>query len=230
MASSMKNAFESGEYKIEDLEETGVLPPIAQMFKEVDQLGEEVPFTNDPDPVLAALLFAQFMAALGLDPADPHLEDTPGRVTKMYLETLHPETFDFTVFAASPDEQEQMISVAEIPFSSFCAHHLLPFTGTAHVAYIPDTRIGGLSKFARMVEHYARRPQVQERMTAQIATALEEILEPRGVAVTLDARHSCMELRGPKAHGAVTRTTVLRGAFKENPETRAEYFARMGGL
>jgi len=146
----------------------------------------------------------------------------------LYMDRLIPNHKEFAFTTFEPGQSsDQMVSVNRIPFTSFCAHHLLPFTGLAHISYIPNGKMGGLSKFARTVHYFANQPQVQERLTFEVAGALEALLEPRGVAVTIDARHSCMELRGPQAVGSVTRTTVLRGAFKENPETRAEYFAQV---
>lgn len=168
--------------------------------------------------------FSVFLAALGLDDKDPHLAETPRRVATLYRDVLNGGApFTFTTFPA--DGIDQMIYVGRIPFTSFCAHHLLPFTGTAHIAYLPGDRIAGLSKFARVVQHYAASPQVQERLTRQIADRLEAELNPVGVAVVLDARHACMELRGAKATGAVTTTSDLRGPFRTNPSARAELLA-----
>lgn len=144
------------------------------------------------------------------------LEETPQRVAKAMLEMTHGytdidpsrllKTFD-------NDGKQDMIVVQDIPFYSLCEHHLLPFTGVAHIAYVPNDRIVGLSKFARLTDVYAKRLQVQERLTAQIADIIFKCLNPIGVGVVLDARHFCMEMRGVSKQGAVTRTTALRGAF-----------------
>jgi GTP cyclohydrolase I len=118
--------------------------------------------------------------------------------------------------------------VRDIPFHSLCAHHLLPFIGVAHVAYLPGARIVGLSKLARAVEHFARRPQVQERLTGQVADDLVARLAPRGVGVVLEATHLCMSLRGVCVDGARTRTTALRGEIRDDPATRSEFATLVG--
>lgn len=184
-------------------------------------------FVTDPDIDAATGHFKAFLRALGLDPAvDPHLEDTPRRVAEMYADALGGgEEFSMTTFPA--EGADQMIIVGSIPFTSFCAHHLLPFTGFADVAYIPSDTIAGLSKFARVVRTFAARPQVQERLTEEIANYLADVLKPQGLAISIDARHACMEARGVKAHGAITRTTVLRGKLKDNEQARQEYFAAL---
>lgn len=170
----------------------------------------------------AAMHFKRFLAALGHQPADdPHLEGTPLRVAKMYAELLGGKPFSFTTFPA--EGADQLITVRSIPFVSFCAHHFLPFTGTAAVAYIPGEKIAGLSKLARTVQHLASQPQVQERLTEQIADMLEERLGPRGVGVMLAARHECMELRGARAVGAITITTAVRGIIRDDPKARSEF-------
>ena len=181
--------------------------------------GPEAGAIFEGDTTLAATYhFARFMEALGLDvTGDEHLRDTPGRVAEMYAELLAgDQSFSFTTFPA--DGATEMVLVRDIPFVSFCAHHFLPFTGTAHVAYLPGERLVGLSKLARTVHEFALRPQVQERLTSQIADALTERLDPRGVAVIVSARHECMELRGAKATGATTITPAFRGAFTEGAE------------
>lgn len=187
---------------------------------------------RNPRPVnleLAAKLYGGFLAALGLwDDDDPHITRTPIRVAQMYADVLRGgEPFQFTTFPADDAAADQMVFVGAIPFTSFCSHHFLPFGGLAHIAYIPRDCLVGLSKLPRLVQAHAARPQVQEVLTAQIAQTLQFHLNPLGVAVTLDARHTCYEIRGPKAVGATTRTTVLLDAFKEQPHTRAEYFAQV---
>jgi GTP cyclohydrolase I len=157
---------------------------------------------------------------------DPHPEreglwHTPERVAKFYEEFLNPRPFDFTVF--ENDGSDQMVVQSDIEFHSLCEHHILPFFGTAVVAYIPGDKIVGISKLARCVDHFARRLQNQERITRQIADMLQEALEPVGVAVVLKARHLCMELRGIKKRAAITTTSCLYGAFKEEGSCRSEF-------
>lgn len=177
-------------------------------------------FTQDP-LIAAAWHFEAFMKILGFPvESDDHLEGTPRRVARMYRELFAERKFEFTTF---PSEGSQMIVVRDIPFVSFCAHHFLPFTGHAHLAYIPDQKIAGLSKLPRTVAKLAARPQVQERLTEQVADYLTEHLEPAGVGVMVVARHECMELRGIRSVGAVTVTSALRGLIKDDEKARAEF-------
>ena len=169
---------------------------------------------------------AELLGAIGEDTDRDGLLDTPRRVAAMYEELfsgLHDEpSRHLTVtFAADHDE---MVMVRDIPFASLCEHHLVPFIGRAHVAYIPgaDGRITGLSKLARLVDGFARRLQVQERMTTQIADAIEEVLGPRGVLVVVEAEHLCMSMRGVKKPGTLTITSAVRGLFRSDSATRAE--------
>lgn len=167
------------------------------------------------DVARAAACFAEFMIALGLDCDDPHLCGTPQRVARMFAtELFNPEPFAWTTFDA---DTSGLIVVRDIPFTSLCAHHFVPFSGVAHVGYIPQRAMVGLSKLARVVECFARRPQVQERLTEQIADAIAEHLQPLGVGVVLEARHLCMEIRGVKKPGATTLTSALRGALLDEP-------------
>ena len=168
----------------------------------------------------------EILEAIGEDPDRDGLVETPERVARMYAEIfrgLHedPASHLTVTFAAEHDE---MVLVRDIPLYGSCEHHLIPFAGRAHVAYIPGTdgRITGLSKIARLVEGFARRPQVQERLTTQIADALVTVLEPDGVLVMIEAEHLCMSMRGVKKPGALTVTSAVRGLFKTNPATRAE--------
>ncbi len=168
----------------------------------------------------------EILEAIGEDPDRDGLADTPERVARMYAEIyrgLHENPADHltVTFAADHDE---MVLVRDIPLYGSCEHHLIPFAGRAHVAYIPgqDGRITGLSKIARLVEGFARRPQVQERLTTQIADALVSALQPDGVLVMIEAEHLCMSMRGVKKPGALTVTSAVRGLFKTNPATRAE--------
>jgi GTP cyclohydrolase I len=157
---------------------------------------------------------------LGLDPSDPNLHETPERVARMYLEMFHglsegaePKV---TVF---PNEERYtaMVMEKDIPFYSMCSHHFVPFYGHAHIAYIPNERIVGLSKMPRIVEFYACRPQLQERLTEQIAGFMAEKLLPQGVMVVIEARHLCVEMRGVKKPGALTVTSAIRGIFFNRP-------------
>ena len=166
----------------------------------------------------------QILEALGEDPDRDGLLATPRRVATMYAEMtsglhLDPGRHLEVVF---PENYDEIVLVRDIPFTSLCEHHLLPFTGKAHVAYLPNGKVTGLSKLARVVEEIARRPQVQERMTLTIADLMEERLGSTGVAVVIEAEHSCMAIRGVKKPGTMTVTSALRGSFKSNPSTRAE--------
>lgn len=163
----------------------------------------------------------RLLETLGENPNREGLKETPQRVMKFYREFLTPPEFNFTTFDG--ETYDEMIIQKDIPFFSLCEHHLAPFFGTATVAYIPNGKIVGLSKLARTVDLYARKLQNQERITSQIAERLQEELEPLGVAVTLSARHFCMEMRGIKTHDVATTTTKLLGAFKDKPEARAEF-------
>ena len=155
------------------------------------------------------------------DPKREGLKDTPKRWAKMMAEVTSGHEFNMTTFE-NPN-YDAMVVEAGIPFYSLCEHHLVPFFGTATVAYIPDARIVGISKLARTVEHFSRSLQVQERMTQQIANLLQEKLAPLGVAVMLRARHMCQEMRGTKKAGIETVTTCLKGAFMEEPAARQEF-------
>ncbi|MEU2350719.1 GTP cyclohydrolase I FolE [Modestobacter sp. NPDC049651] len=168
----------------------------------------------------------EILAAIGEDPDRPGLVDTPARVARAYAETfagLAQDPYDVlaTTFAEDHDE---LVLVKDIPMYSTCEHHLVPFHGKAHVGYIPgaDGKVTGLSKLARLVEVYARRPQVQERMTRQIADALFEVLKPRGVIVVIEAEHLCMAMRGIRKPGSTTMTSAVRGIFREKQATRSE--------
>jgi GTP cyclohydrolase I len=164
------------------------------------------------------------LRALGVDPQSDGLRDTPRRVVDVFAALLTPEPFTPTTFANDAGYDELVI-VRDIPFHSLCEHHLLPFAGTAHVAYLPGERIVGLSKLARVVDHFARGLQVQERLTIQIADWLEERLAPAGVGVVLEAEHQCMTLRGVQKPGARTMTSALRGRLRDDARTRAEFLS-----
>ena len=170
----------------------------------------------------AEVAVADLMRALGMDVADPSLARTPHRVARAYSELLSPREFGLTTFP-NDEGYDELVVARDIPFTSLCEHHLLPFVGTASVGYLPGARILGLSKLARVVELFARRPQVQERMTKQVATWLDHHLRPRGVGVVVRAEHTCMTLRGVQARGATTVTSALLGTLRDDPRSRAEF-------
>jgi GTP cyclohydrolase I len=167
---------------------------------------------------------ADLLVALGQDPGDEHLADTPRRVAAAYAEMLTPRPFNLTTFP-NDEGYDELVLVRDIPFHSLCQHHLLPFKGVAHVGYLPGDRILGLSKLARVVELFARRLQVQERLTKQVADWLEDHLSPKGVGVVIQAEHLCMSLRGVEASGCTTSTSALHGLIREDPRSRAEFLA-----
>jgi GTP cyclohydrolase I len=170
---------------------------------------------------------ADLLAALGQDPSDEQLLDTPRRVAASYTELLTPTPFTLTTFP-NDEGYDELVLAKAIPFSSLCQHHLLPFTGVAHVGYLPAGRILGLSKLARVVELFARRLQLQERLTTQVADWLQVQLEPKGVGVVLEAEHLCMSQRGVRAAGARTVTSALHGLLRSDPRSRQEFFALTG--
>lgn len=166
----------------------------------------------------------EILLAIGEDPDREGLLETPQRVARMYAEFFSGLTQDpDEVLRASFAEQyNEIVLLKDIPFFSICEHHLLPFTGLAHVAYLPEGRVAGVSKLARVVDLYARRPQLQERLTDQIATFIETTLETRGVAVVLEASHSCMTIRGVRKPGSRMVTSAMRGVFLKDPRSRQE--------
>jgi len=173
----------------------------------------------------------EILLAVGENPDREGLAKTPGRVARSYTELFSglfedPRVHLRTVFKERYDE---VVLLRDIAFHSLCEHHLLPFTGRAHVAYLPDGKVVGLSKLARLVEGYARRPQVQERLTMQIADALMDELNPIGAVCVIEAVHTCMTIRGVRKPGSVMVTSALRGIFKENPSSRAEVLALISG-
>jgi GTP cyclohydrolase I len=170
---------------------------------------------------------ADLLVALGRDPDDDHLADTPRRVAAAYAEMLTPQPFSLTTFP-NDEGYDELVLARDIPFHSLCQHHLLPFHGTAHVGYLPGSRILGLSKLARVVERFARDLQVQERLTQQVADWLRDQLEPKGIGVVIEAEHICMSLRGVQAHGARTITSAVHGRLREDARSRAEFFALAG--
>ncbi|HEY7630060.1 MAG TPA: GTP cyclohydrolase I FolE [Thermoleophilaceae bacterium] len=167
---------------------------------------------------------ADLLRALGADLEDEGLRDTPRRVAAAYAELLTPKPFNLTTF---PNEEgyDELVLARDIPFHSLCMHHMLPFHGVAHVAYLPGDRIIGLSKLARVVELFARDLQVQERLTVQVADWLQTNLSPKGVGVVIEAEHLCMSLRGVQKPGSRTVTSALHGLVREDSRTRQEFLA-----
>ncbi len=186
---------------------------------------------DDVDTARIAAAVREILLAVGEDPDREGLTRTPDRVAAAYAELFaglredprrHLDvTFD--------ERHHEMVVLRDIPFASVCEHHLLPFTGRAHIGYIPQGRVVGLSKLARLVEGYARRPQVQERLTSEIADAIMETLRPDGCGVVIEAVHTCMTLRGVRKPGATMVTSAMRDGFRRRPETRAEFFAIVRG-
>jgi GTP cyclohydrolase I len=210
---------------------------------------KEYPGCGDDGPTLAELAAAaatppapvdhdrirkavrEILYAVGEDPDREGLLETPDRVARMYAEIFAGLHLDPAVHLKKTFTQkhDEMVLVTDIEFASCCEHHLLPFTGRAHVGYLPAGKIVGLSKLARVVDVVARRPQVQERMTEEIADLIMHELQPRGVGVIVEASHSCMTIRGVRKPGTVMRTSALRGMFKTNPATRAEFISLVRG-
>jgi GTP cyclohydrolase IA len=176
------------------------------------------------DLIGAEVAVADLLTALGQDIEDEHARGTPRRVAAALAEMLSPRPFHLTTFP-NDEAYDELVLAREIPFSSLCQHHMLPFKGVAHVGYLPGERIVGLSKLARVVENFASRLQVQERLTKQVADCLQRELQPKGVGVVLEAEHLCMSLRGVEAHGSRTVTSALHGALREDERSRAEFFA-----
>ena len=176
------------------------------------------------DPVAAEAAAPPLLIALGLDLDDDNLAETPRRMAGALIEMTSGPDFDLTTFP-NDEGYDELVLVQDIPLQSVCEHHILPFVGVAHVGYLPGDRILGLSKFARMVELHARRPQTQERLTKRIADHLQEALDPRGVGVVIEAEHTCMTLRGARTQGARTTTSALFGRLRDDPRSRAEFLA-----
>lgn len=182
------------------------------------------PPTHATDRIeLATQCAAAFLAALGVDCDSEGMAASPRRMARAYAAMLTSRPFEMTTFD-NDESYDELVLVRSIPMQSLCEHHLLPFTGVAHVGYLPGARILGLSKFARVVELFARRPQVQERLTQQVADWIDHELGPRGVGVVIEAEHTCMTLRGVRAGGTSTRTSALRGSLRE-PAQRAEFLS-----
>lgn len=184
--------------------------------------------TPKMDLVAAEQAVRDLLGALGVDLDSDHTSDTPARVARAYAEMLSPLPFSLTTFP-NDEGYDELVIDRSIPFHSLCSHHLLPFSGVAHVCYLPGSRIVGLSKLARVVEHFARGLQVQERLTSQIANCLQDALKPKGVGVVLEAEHTCMTLRGARARGTITVTSTMLGGLRNDPRTRQEFLSLIRG-
>lgn len=192
---------------------------------------KNAPRAIDHDRAVRAV--QELLAAIGEDPNRDGLLDTPARVARMWAEVLGGtnDDPDHHLSRTFEIEHDEMVLVRDIPFTSVCEHHMLPFSGTAHIAYLPGTtgRFTGLSKLARLVEGYARRLQVQERLTSQLADAMQSMLEPVGVLVVVEAEHSCMSIRGVRKPGTKTVTTAVRGIYRTDAAARSEVMAFIQG-
>ncbi|MSR30386.1 MAG: GTP cyclohydrolase I FolE [Gemmataceae bacterium] len=191
--------------------------------------GNPFPHPVDHERIEAAV--REILAAVGEDPNREGLRETPARVARMYAELFSGLRGDPASFLKKTFTQKynEMVVVKDIGFESMCEHHLLPFIGKAHIAYLPNGKIVGLSKLARVVETLSRRPQVQERMTEELADLLVDELNARGVAVVLEASHSCMTIRGIRKPNSVCTTSAMRGGFRDSPSTRSEFMSLVFG-
>jgi GTP cyclohydrolase IA len=201
-----------------------VHPPTEERTRSIHPQLELIDRSRGVDLARAERAVAELLAALGQDPSSERLVDTPRRVVASYAELLTPAPFSLTTFP-NDEGYDELVLARAIPFHSLCQHHLLPFTGIAHVGYLPADRILGLSKLARVVELFSRRLQLQERLTTQVADWLQAQLAPKGVGVVLEAEHQCMSLRGVHAAGARTVTSALHGLLRSDPRARQEFFA-----
>ncbi|MGH9127455.1 MAG: GTP cyclohydrolase I FolE [Acidimicrobiales bacterium] len=188
---------------------------------------QALPQRRPIDFAKATSAVSDLLDALGVNSNRDGLIQTPARVARAYAELLTPDPFEATTFA-NEEGYDELVVVRDIAFSSLCEHHLLPFSGVAHVGYLPGERLLGLSKLARVVTHFSRRLQVQERLTTQVADWLCDTLHPKGVGVVLEATHACMSLRGARAAGSVTLTSALGGSVRDDERTRAEFFSLVG--
>jgi GTP cyclohydrolase IA len=194
--------------------------PMLASLAVLDDADDQPEGIDDANTRRVAASFREFMEALDLDPKDPNLSGTEWRVARAFRELFagHYAGAEPTLRTfPNAEGYAETVAVTDIPFHSLCAHHFLPFYGTAHLAYLPKQRLVGLSKLARVVEFYARRPQLQERMTEQIAALIERRLHPAGTMVIVQARHLCMEMRGVGKAGLTTTTSAIRGAFADEP-------------
>jgi GTP cyclohydrolase I len=182
---------------------------------------------RDVDLAAAQRAAGEFLAALGVDLGAEALRETPARMARAYAELFDSPPFRLTTFP-NDEGYDELVVARDIPFRTLCEHHLLPFFGVAHVGYLPGERILGLSKLARIVQHYAARPQTQERLTQQVADSLSALLRPRGAGVVLQAEHTCMTLRGVQARGSTTITSALLGTMRDDARSRAEFLGLAG--
>ncbi len=197
---------------------------------EFDDLNEGDAVEGSIDNAAVEDAVTQILKAVGEDPQREGLQFTPRRVARMYHELLGGYAVDSASIingALFNVKYDEMVIVRDIEFYSLCEHHMLPFIGRAHVAYIPDGKVLGLSKIPRIVDMYARRLQVQERMTRQIADFLRDLLKPQGVAVVVEAMHLCSMMRGVKKHDARMITSAMHGAFRANLASREEFLANI---
>jgi GTP cyclohydrolase I len=195
-----------------------------------DDSDEQMPFAAQIDIESTKTLISQLLKAMGEDPEREGLRNTPDRVARMYTELLSGYSMDAETIingALFNINYDEMVLVRDIEFYSLCEHHMLPFLGRAHVAYLPAGKVIGLSKIPRFVDMYARRLQVQERMTRQIADLIQTTLEPQGVAVVVEGMHLCSMMRGVKKHDARMTTSAMHGAFRRNVATRQEFLANI---
>ncbi|HEX3327149.1 MAG TPA: GTP cyclohydrolase I FolE [Actinomycetota bacterium] len=181
---------------------------------------------REPDRVRAEAAAQNLLEALGVDLSAPDLKETPRRIAAMYEELLTPKPFNATTFP-NDDGYDELVLSKSIPFASLCGHHALPFSGVAHVGYIPRDRVLGISKLARIVHYFSHSLQIQERLTKQVADWLEEELEPRGVGVVIEAEHSCMTIRGVRAPSKIV-TSTMYGLLREQVATRQEFLSLIG--
>jgi len=216
-------------------EDPGALPEhVRRIVDEIEtDSGDDAPEAGAPAAPNGGIEAAvrQILLEIGEEPDREGLRDTPARMHRMYHELTagyHVDPDRLINHALFEVPYSEMVVVKDIPFYSLCEHHLLPFFGVAHVAYVPNGRVIGLSKIPRIVEMYARRLQVQERMTQEIAELLMERLAPRGVGVVLEATHLCAAMRGVRKPGTVMTTAAVLGLFRRNDKTRAEFFAHIG--
>ncbi|MFY9914819.1 MAG: GTP cyclohydrolase I FolE [Nocardioidaceae bacterium] len=201
----------------------------AELVRDLEELDGDCSLAADvslgrPDLAAATAAAGRFLVALGVHMDTESLRDTPQRMASAYAELFAPRPFSLTTFP-NDEDYDELVLARSIPLRSVCEHHLLPFVGVAHVGYLPGDRLLGLSKLARIVEHFAARPQVQERLTTQIAGWLQEQLQPHGVGVVIEAEHTCMSLRGVRAIGSSTVTSALQGLMRTDPQCRQEFLA-----
>jgi GTP cyclohydrolase I len=202
-----------------------------ELFNQL-RIANNLPGMSEIDTGRIEKAVREIIEALGEDPEREGLAGTPERVARFYeevFEGIHLDPGEVVDAFFGDEHYQEIVMVKEIPFYSMCEHHFVPFHGQAHVAYMPDGRVTGLSKLARLVEGYARRPQMQERLTAQVADALNERLDPLGVLVVVEAEHLCMSMRGVRKPGALTVTSAVRGVMQTNPSTRSEAMSLLFG-